>query len=78
MQVFAVGFPARFFTVGGKKVGPHVVEILFAQALKTDLKRIFDHNDRRFRHAVAQALRQVVRANHPALILQHPARGIFF
>ena len=55
-----------------------MVEILFAQALKTNVKRILYHHDRGFGHPVAQAFRQMVRANHPALILQHPTCGIFF
>lgn len=73
VQILAVFFPARFLAVCGRKVCPHMVEILFAQALKADVKRVFDDNDRGFSHAVAQALRQVVGANHPALVFQHPA-----
>ncbi len=78
MQVLAVLFPARFFTVSSRKIGPHMVEILFAQALQADVKGVFDDNDRGVNHAVAQALREMVGANHPAFVFQHPARGVFF
>ena len=72
MQVFAILLPALFVAVRMGKIMMHTQEILFVQAFKTDLKRVFYHRNRRLGHSLAQTFRQVIRTDHPAFIFQHP------
>ena len=63
MQVFAILLPALFVAISVGKIMMHTQEILFVQAFKTDLKRIFYHRNRRLSHSFAKTFRQVIRTD---------------
>gem|GEM_PF-3911600 len=76
MQVFRIGQPARFFAICGGKIPLHPHKIFLMQTRHPQVERILHHRDGRLRHAIPQALRQMVSADHTAFIFQHPARRI--
>ncbi|MNN76099.1 hypothetical protein D3C81_1924500 [compost metagenome] len=54
----------------------HADKILFTQPLKAQFKGIVNHRNRGLAHALAQALGQMIGANHAAFIFQHPAMQV--